>query len=263
MIQEYEPYTFVMGSWAAAAKITYEFPHVALFSTEMLRDFFRRRGYGVFAAGREEGERSSVSFENAITAVDRPTVEELAGRSSRRLLFYARPAHHAARNMFELGLTCLVQAVEQGVFSTGWEFHGIGGVSEGRIQLTESEHLSLLPRQAQGEYASLLPRHDVGLSLMFTPHPSLVPIEMASAGMLAVTNSFETKTAETMREISPNLITVAPSQEGIVGGLRAAVDAAEDYRARVDGADVEWSRDWEQSFDEDTMRRILALLDSC
>jgi len=78
-----------------------------------------------------------------------------------------------------------------------------------------------------------------------------------------VTNSFETKTAETMREISPNLITVAPSQEGIVGGLRAAVDAAEDYRARVDGADVEWSRDWEQSFDEDTMRRILALLDSC
>ena len=30
---------------------------------------------------------------------------------------------------------------------------------------------------------------------MYTPHPSLVPIEMASAGMLTVTNSFENKTA--------------------------------------------------------------------
>jgi glycosyltransferase involved in cell wall biosynthesis len=263
LIQEYEPYTFVMGSWAAAAMITYEFPHLAIFSTELLRDFFRQRGYGVFAAGRGEGERSSVSFENAITAVEPPTVEELARRTSRRLLFYARPAHHSARNMFELGLSCLVDAVERGVFPPGWEFDGIGGVTEGRIQLTETRHLNLLPRQGQREYARLLPRHDIGLSLMFTPHPSLVPIEMASAGMLAVTNSFETKTAAAMSAISPNLIAVSPSREGIVGGLGAAVAAADDHRARVEGAAVNWSRDWEQSFGEAVMRRILALLGDC
>ena len=33
---------------------------------------------------------------------------------------------------------------------------------------------------------------------MYTPHPSLVPIEMASAGMATVTNSFENKTADAM-----------------------------------------------------------------
>jgi glycosyltransferase involved in cell wall biosynthesis len=263
LIQEYEPYTFVMGSWAAAAMTTYEFPHVAVFSTEMLRAFFRQRGYGVFAAGSKEGDRRSTSFQNAITAVEPPTAEELAGRSSRRLLFYARPAQHAARNMFELGLTCLVQAVEQGVFAPGWEFHGVGAVTEGRIPLTDAEQLILLPRQGQREYADLLPRHDVGLSLMFTPHPSLVPIEMASAGMLAVTNRFETKTAAALGEISPNLITVGPSREAIVEGLGAAVAAAEDYQARVAGAAVDWSRDWEQSFNEEVMRRILALLGDC
>ena len=62
----------------------------------------------------------------------------------------------------------------------------------------------------------LLRDHDVGLALMYTPHPSLVPIEMASAGMMTVTNSFENKTAEAMAAISPNLIAAEPSLDGIV-----------------------------------------------
>ena len=69
LIQEYEPLTFVMGSWAAVAMETYSFPHYALFSTEFLRTYFAKHGLGVYAAGPEEGIRNSVSFQNAITAV--------------------------------------------------------------------------------------------------------------------------------------------------------------------------------------------------
>jgi len=264
LIQEYEPFTFVMGSWAAAALSTYEFPHVALFSTELLRDFFASRGYGVFAAGREEGERRSASFQNAITAVEPPSAGALAERASRRLLFYARPAHHTARNMFELGLLSLASAVEQEVFGPEWELHGVGGSGiEGRIPLTEAVSLHLLPQQSQESYAKLLPSYDVGLALMLTPHPSLVPIEMASAAMLTVTNSFETKTSEALRAISPNLIVVPPSPDGILAGLRSGVAAVDDYPARVAGAAVEWSRDWEQSFDDDLIRRVVDLLAQC
>jgi hypothetical protein len=264
LIQEYEPYTFVMGSWAAVARETYELPHVALFSTELLRSFFAARSYGVFAAGAGEGKRDSVSFENAITAVRAPSAEELAGRGSRRLLFYARPEAHAARNMFELGLMSLSRAAQEGVFGPGWELSGIGSVQDrGPIALGGGHQLRMLTRRDQDAYADLLVGHDVGLSLMLTPHPSLVPIEMASAGMLAVTNSFETKTAEAMAAISPNLITVEPGPDGIVAGLREAVRRAEDHSARAEGAAVEWSRDWEQSFGADIMRRVLSLLDRC
>ena len=63
---------------------------------------------------------------------------------------------------------------------------------------------------------------------MYTPHPSLVPIEMASAGMLTVTNSFENKTAEAMAAISPNLITAEPSLEGLAGGLAEAAARVRD-----------------------------------
>ena len=59
---------------------------------------------GVYAAGAEAGDRDSASFDNAITAIDPPSADELAGRHPRRLLFYARPEPHAARNMFELGV---------------------------------------------------------------------------------------------------------------------------------------------------------------
>ncbi len=134
-----------------------------------------------------------------------PTAAELTARSPRRLLFYARPEQHAARNMYELGLLALDRALAAGAFA-GWELHGIGTVEGGRrIALGGGASMDLLPRSPQAGYADVLRAHDVGLALMYTPHPSLVPIEMASAGMVCVTNSFENKTAAAMAAISPNL----------------------------------------------------------
>jgi hypothetical protein len=36
-----------------------------------------------------------------------------------------------------------------------------------------------------------------------------------------------------------------------------------DYARRIDGATVDWSRDWEQSLNPDVMRRVNSMLDSC
>lgn len=264
MIQEYEPFTFVMGSWSAVAMHTYELPHYALFSTELLRKYFAEHGQGVFAAGHEAGERGSLSFQNAITVVEPPTVEALAGRRSRRLLFYARAEPHAKRNMFELGWIALSRAIERGAFGAGWEFVGIGSVEGGsRVPLPGGATLEVLPRRHQSEYGRLLTEHDVGLSLMFTPHPSLVPIEMASAGLLTVTNSFATKTPAELAAISGNLITAAPNIESLAAALGEAVARVDSYADRVAGADVAWSRSWDDSFSGPVMDRINELLDTC
>ena len=71
LIQEYEPFTFPMGTFAALADQSYAFPHSALFSSELLRDYFRAHGIGVYADGRGGGDRDSLAFENAITRVGR------------------------------------------------------------------------------------------------------------------------------------------------------------------------------------------------
>ena len=255
LIQEYEPFTFPMGSWSALAEQSYQAPHYGVFSSELLRDYFRQNRLGVFSG--QDGEARSVSFQNAITDVGPVRADELAGRTSRRLLFYARPEAHAARNMFELGVVALGEAIRRGVFSDDWEFFGIGTVATGtELPLAGGKVLRLLPRQSQDRYAETLVSHDVGLSLMYTPHPSLVPIEMAAAGMTVVTNAFANKTEDALREISANLLAVPPTIPGIVEGLERAVRRTVDVEARAEGSSVRWSKDWNQSFGPDQIRTI-------
>jgi glycosyltransferase involved in cell wall biosynthesis len=261
LIQEHEPFTFPMGTYAALATASYRLPHRALFSTELLRDYFRRHAIGVYAAGTAAGDEASAAFENAITAVDPPTAAELAHRVTRRLLVYARPEPHAARNMFELALLGLDRALELGAFA-GWELRGIGAQAGARrIELGGGAVLELRARTAQRDYARMLREHDVGLALMYTPHPSLVPIEMASAGIVTVTNTFESKTAEAMAAISPNLIAAEPTIEGVAAALRVAEVGAGDVEARAAGSAVRWSRDWDQSFDDALLDRVAAFLE--
>ena len=95
---------------------------------------------------------------------------------------------------------------------------------------------------------------------MYTPHPSLVPIEMASAGMLTVTNTFENKTADALAHISPNLIAAEPTIEAVADALLAATAAADDAARRVRGSRVDWSRDWDASFDDELLTRVAGFL---
>jgi hypothetical protein len=260
LIQEYEPFTFPMGTYAALAAESYRFPHQALFSSELLRGYFREHRLGIYAG--EHGDDLSASFENAITAFEPPRAADLAAKRTRTLLFYARPEAHASRNMFELGALAVARAVEDGAFH-GWELHGIGTIeSRRRLGLGGDAVIELLPRKAQEDYANLLRDHDVGLALMYTPHPSLVPIEMAAAGMRTVTNSFENKTPEAMAAISPNLIAVEPSLDALVAGLRRAAAEVGDFDARARGSEVNWSRDWDRSFDDELMARVQSMLGS-
>jgi GT2 family glycosyltransferase len=261
LIQEYEPFTFPMGTYAALAAESYNHRHFALFSSELLRAYFRAHRIGVFVAGPRTGERNSIAFENAISRVAPASASDLRARTERRLLFYARPEPHAARNMFELGVLGLSRALAEGVFTDGWALDGIGTVGRAeRIGLGAGRSLRLVPRLDQDAYAELLRDHDVGLALMYTPHPSLVPLEMASAGMLTVTNSFENKTAAALTAISPNLLAVPPTVEGVVAGLAQAVAGLDDVDARLAGARVNWSTRWAQSFPDELLDRLIATL---
>ena len=263
LIQEYEPFTFAMGSLAALANQSYEFPHYAVFSTDLLRTYFQQNQLGVFAAPRA-GSSRSVAFENAITNVGDITVEDLSARTSKRLLYYARPEPHAARNMFELGVLGLSAAIEEGCFDDTWEFYGIGSLgSAQKLSLSRGRSLILLPRETQDAYREILRAHDVGLALMHTPHPSLVPIEMASAGMLVVTTTFGNKTQAELSKISPNLIAAHPSIDEIKLGLKTAAARVSDYTARARGAKVHWAKTWEAAFNAPLRAEIQRFIRAC
>jgi hypothetical protein len=263
LIHDYEPFSVPIGAFAALASQSYELPHFALFSTELLRDYFRSHRFGVFSGDGADGDRQSAAFARAIGPADAPTARELAERRSRRLLFYARPESRGAVNMFELGAIALARAAADGVFSPDWEFHGIGTRERSDpLALGSGAVLEMTPRRPPAEYAKLLRAHDVGLALAYTPHPSMPAIEMASAGMLTVTNSFENKTSQAVNAISSNLITVEASLEGLDAGLREAVAGVDDCVRRTRGSEVHWSHDWDEAFNDALMERVVSLLEA-
>jgi hypothetical protein len=142
----------------------------------------------------------------------------------------------------------LRKAVAQDAFA-GWEFHGIGTVAmHGQIDLGNGAKLSLLPRHDQEAYRRILKDYDIGLSLMCSPHPSLVPLEMCSAGMMTVTNTYANKTAEKLLAISENFVPVDGTVDGVLNGLLAAKAGLSNVEKRSRAANVNWATRWEQSF---------------
>jgi hypothetical protein len=258
LIQEYEPFIFPMGSAAALAAESYRLPHRAIFSTELLREYFARHRIGVFAGGEESGRRDSLVLDNAITPVGPVGEEELDRDGPRRLLFYARPEEHAQRNLFEIGAMAIDRAVADGGLQ-GWRLVGVGSVEPGTAGLLlpgSGVRVEMIPRRSQVEYAELLRSSDIGLALMYTPHPSLVPIEMAAAGMVTVTNTFENKDAAALTTISSNLIAADPTVGGVAAALIAAEARAEDLPARARGSRLSWPSSWDQALDDAFVGRL-------
>ena len=256
--QEYEPVFYNNGTFYVLSRQSYDFPHYAIFSTEIIRDYHRQNKIGLFKDDIQLGEECSVSFENAVLKFN---IDEanIRGRKIKKLLFYARPEDHAARNLFELGVLALSNVIRDGHFNLdSWEFYGIGSLDTSKsVSLySDNSHFKLLPRMNLSEYRDLLPKFDIGLSLMLSPHPSLVPIEMAAAGMLTVTNTFANKTKECLNNISTNFITAEPSLEGIEQALITAVRNVKDYSGRIKGANVNWSQSWEDSFNSNFINKV-------
>ena len=261
LIQEYEPFTFAMGSYYAVADESYSFPHTALFSSPQLCNYFLVNQIGVF--GEPWGKsRESAPFENAILQFDEADAFKGRVPGEYKLLFYARPEPHAARNMFEIAYLALVRAIEAGHFDGAkWVFHGIGS-SHKDIALPKGHTLKMLGKFGLNEYKQRLLEYDVGLSLMYTPHPSLLPLEMAAAGMWVVSNECENKTQEVLSAISTNLLAAHPTIEGVGEQLAWAAAHCGDVEARAEGTTVHWASSWDEAFDEHKMALILQWLEA-
>lgn len=248
-IQEYEPIFHAYDSWRALGASAYLKPHFAIFNSSLLRSFFRTRRYGVYADSAEHGDASSIAFEHTLSVSGTPSLAELDHDGEKRLLFYARPEAHAARNLFEIGVIALRRAIEADVFGPEWRFEGVGTLGlDTEIDLGGGRSMHIRPKLELGDYCAALRRYDLGLSLMYAPHPSVVPFEMAASGMVVVTNTFDNRDKETLKAISSNIVPSALSIEDLSAALRVAQRQTDDLSARVAGSSGNWVSDWKNSF---------------
>jgi hypothetical protein len=171
--------------------------------------------------------------------------EERGQGQPRRFFFYARPNN--PRNLFLLGLEAVNAAIEQGLLPPDeWQVHFVGSGGIPSLVLSRG----VVPRIHEDlpwpDYAALMRRIDVGLSLMSTPHPSYPPLDLAACGAVAVTNRFGPK--QDLHAFSRNIICVEPNRNAIVEGIRAAQDLAADDARRNRNYELQGlSRSWSSS----------------
>ena len=251
-IQDFEPIFFPHGSDFIEAHEGYRFPHFAIFSTPFLQLWFKNKKYGAYQF-LDENTADLVSFatQPAIKRWPKLNISNFASPSRTRILLaYARK--HADRNSYALLVDSLSQAVCNGIFPGNWKFIGLGATDDYILYL--GGHCGLeIPFDIrknipEPEYQLLVRMGDIGLSLMISPHPSLPPLDFAAAGLITVTNSFETKTKELLLSISNNFIVTLPYLEDIVNGLSEAVQKSMNISLRQYNADhFQWEQYWNGS----------------
>ncbi len=244
MIQDYEPGFYQWSTHYALAMETYGMSMRPVICSSLLAEYLLQERVGRFA--ESEFADSCLVFEPAVDRSRFYMDSERDQGAPRRLLFYGRP--WAPRNLFELGLIALRQAVDRGAITSGeWELWFIGGGASLR-DLGREVVIKQHPWLDYDRYAALLRSCDVGLSLMLSPHTSYPPLEMAACGASVVTNTFANKTAERLRRISQNLVPAEPTVDSIAAALLEALSRAPDFEARRRGSALCAPATWDEAF---------------
>jgi len=259
LIQEYEPIFHEHGSEHAILSAAYELPHFAIFNSDLLRLFFQQSQLGVFR--KPTSDRAGTEYiviDHVRARMRSPTYGSMARRGGlRRLIMYSRPEQHASRNLFPMAVLGLERAIERGTLAGSWELFGVGALSSGRkLNLPAGYALYLKSKMGMEEYAEFVAGTDVGISLMYAPHPGLVAFELAEAGARVVTNAFSNRSSEYLSGVSENIISCDSTIEGIAAGIDRAVFGLDDIDSRLRGAKIPGPRSWSEVFDENFFSKM-------
>jgi len=258
LIQDYEPGLYPWSTVHALALETYGLDFRAVVNESLLMDYLVQHGVGRFA-DEEFAERCSV-FEPAVDRGKFYADPDASGHERKRLLFYARP--NAPRNLYELGLLALKEAVKCGAFPPDeWDIAFMGENLQ-PVRLGGGAVINSMPWLDYDGYATLLRGSAVGLALMLSPHTGYPALEMAASGLSVVTNTFSTKTASRLKGISDNLLPVPATLESVTDGLVEAWRRTDDVSARLEGAEVGLPRSWDDVF-EPQVPRVLEMIEDC
>jgi O-antigen biosynthesis protein len=195
------------------------------------------------ASGLPHLARTARPFEPAFPAAVYRRRPRLEGQR-RRLMFYARPNH--LRNLFYFGLEVIDQAIAQGVIDMRtWEIHFVGAHIP-PVTLCDGSAPICHEQLSWPDYAELAGGMDVALSLMFTPHPSYPPLDLAASGAVVVSNRHGNK--QDLAPYCANILLADLNIPSMLATLREALHLAVDEPERQRHFDARGMQtDWNQA----------------
>lgn len=236
-LQDYEALFYPAGTIHAQVEATYRFGFYGIANTPSIKQFY------------EDQYEGSADFFYPCVDIDvfQPSEPQHAEKSiPYKVFFYGRPEH--PRNGFELGIAGLKQLKAKlgddvSILSAGDDWDPVDFGLRGIV-----ENLGLLDYE---QTAELYRTCDAALVLMFTRHPSYLPLELMASGCLVVTNYNPATTW--LLEDGVNCILTAPSPTCIAGALHHALTQPELHQTITTNAVNtihESYQDWHEKIDE-------------
>jgi len=248
ILQEDERMFYPMGDERLRCQELLADPEIKfIVNSQLLFEHMVNEGFGNIA-------KNGVWFEPAFPE---PTYrpDSWRGSAKKNFFFYARPLNQ--RNLYYRGIEALASAIDKEVLDPSlWEIYFVGkDLSE--ILLPTGVEPLLMENLDWADYATLVRRTDLGLSLMCTPHPSYPPLDLAACGAVAVTNCWGRKTS--LKGYSNNIICVDADIDSLVNGIAQGVELSKDVKRRqINYRQSGLCRNWEQSF-EPVLKRLTPL----
>jgi hypothetical protein len=209
-----------------------------IINSKLLHDYYVDKAFASVA------ERS-IHFEPAFPEhMYSPGENSFEKKSTYRLFFYSRPRN--PRNLYFTGLRLLDQALSLGIINKDEWTIFLAGSDVPKIRFSNGMEPTILGQLDWAEYLKFVKTVDLGFSLMYTPHPSYPPLDLASSGAVVLTNTYENKQA--LDSYSENIICANLDDNSMLKGFEAAVELSKDAEQRrrnylANGI----KRDWEKS----------------
>jgi hypothetical protein len=183
-------------------------------NSELLYDHFINEGFDNIS---RNGHWFEPAFSEGLFYREKESTDR-----KQRFFYYARMNH--LRNLFYLGLEVVESSVTRGYLNPNqWELYFVGADIPD-VLINSTIRPVMIKNIPWSEYASIIRDTDLGLSLMYSPHPSYPPLDLASSGAVVVTNRYGNK--QSLDQYSKNIICKALNFDDLLLGIKEGVDLA-------------------------------------
>lgn len=197
---------------------------------------------------KENIVKNGISFEPSFPKhLYAPNENTFADKVKKTLFFYSRPNN--PRNLFYSGIELLDRAILKGIIDTKkWDIY-FAGSNVQKMVFCDGTRPKFLGSMTWESYANFAKTVDLALCLMYTPHPSYPPLDLAASGAVVLTNSYANKT--TLDEYSKNIICTDLRESKSLCDFERAMEMAGDSSLRQKNYKASnIQTDWEKSFEK-------------
>jgi glycosyltransferase involved in cell wall biosynthesis len=224
LIQDYEPGFYSWSDEYALVEATYRMNYEGIYNTSILADYFMRHNYSYI------NNNLIIQPEIEWSRYSPPTAEDIRDRDKKRILIYGRP--NTDRNLFRTIVTSLRIWIQENHITPEQVEVLSAGETHLAVELGNYIEMKSVGKLTMEEYAKLLRRSDLGISLMLSPHPSYPPFDMTASGMMVITNIYENK----RMNLSPNFINTYANPTDIATEIKLNWHKLDDAEARIQGS---------------------------